>query len=288
MAPPPPHRRSGRPTPRPFLKWAGGKTQLLPKIAALLPRRFGTYHEPFVGSGAVFFYLRREGLLRGHVHLSDINAQLINTWEALQQDVEAVITALSAHRNDRDWFYEVRAQDPATLDETERAARMIFLNRTCYNGLYRVNKSGRFNVPFGRYANPRICDEDNLRAVSRALQGVELSCEGFASVVDRAARGDFVYLDPPYQPRSPTSYFTAYHQDGFGEDEQQSLREVIDALHKGKVHVMLSNSDTDFTADLYDDGHLTADIVWARRNINSDAGARGEIREMIVRNYSST
>lgn len=272
-------------SPRPFLKWAGGKTQLLKLIEKRLPRKFKAYHEPFVGSGAVYFYLHREKRLRFRAQLSDVNPNLMDAWQALQTDVDGVIEALRVHRNEHDYFYEVRAQDPGGLSLPERAARMIFLNRTCYNGLYRENSQGQFNVPYGRYKRPTLLDEANLRAVSEALKAVDLHRGHFRDVVDRAEEGDFVYLDPPYQPRSPTSYFTAYHKDGFVQADQETLAEVIKALHAKGVQVMLSNSETDFTVGLYDKSHLKADIVKARRNINRNGHARGEINELIVRNY---
>ena len=271
--------------PRPFLKWAGGKTQLLPRIHDRIPKRFKNYHEPFLGSGAVFFYLLREKRLSHNVHLSDVNETLMDTWTAIRDNVDEVIALLKTHKNEHDYYYEVRSQDPANLSLNERASRMIFLNRTCYNGLYRENNSGQFNVPFGRYANPTICDEVNLRAVSEALQTVELSSRGFDEVADTASKDDFVYLDPPYQPRSATAYFTAYHKSGFGEDDQQRLSEVIQEMDKKGVNVMLSNSDTPYIVALYDECNMTADIVFARRNINRDAKARGKVRELIVRNY---
>ena len=268
--------------PRPFLKWAGGKGKLLPELLSRLPERFGAYHEPFVGGGALFFELQAQDRLRGRkVHLSDGNPALIDTWRSVRDDVEKVITALRRHHNDSDHYYRVRAQDPERLSPASRAARILFLNRTCYNGLFRENRKGQFNVPFGRYKNPVICDALNLRAVCRALQGVELACRPFGSVPDVARKGDLVYFDPPYHPVSPTSSFTSYHRGGFGEQDQEALRDVFAALTARGVHLLLSNSDTPLVRDLYRD--FRADQVYAARAINSRGDRRGKVPEVIVR-----
>jgi DNA adenine methylase len=267
--------------PRPFLKWAGGKGQLLPELLARLPQRFRGYHEPFVGGGAFFFELRALGRLEGAVHLTDRNPPLIDTYATVRADVEAVIRRLRRHRNDEAEFYRVRAQDPRRLSPAARAARVIYLNRTCYNGLYRENRSGGFNVPFGRYANPALCDAENLRTVAAALRGVTLACTRYDAVVNRAEPGDLVYFDPPYQPVSATSSFTAYHRDGFGPDDQERLRDLFATLVERGVHVMLSNSDTPLVRSLYSD--FAIDRVYASRAINSRADRRGKVAEVIVR-----
>lgn len=264
---------------RPFLKWAGGKGQLLPELLARLPGTFGAYHEPFVGGAALFFELRARGRLSRAV-LSDANPVLVDTYTAIRDDVEGVIAALGAHRYDRDHYYTVRAWDPATLPAAGRAARVIFLNKTCFNGLYRENSRGQFNVPFGRYANPRFCDGENLRAVSRALQGVEIRREEFGGVLDRAVAGDLVYFDPPYEPASATASFTAYHKGGFGRDQQQALRDVFATLAGRGVHVLLSNSDVPFIRDLY--AGFRIDRVLAARSINSKADRREAVGEVLV------
>ncbi len=263
----------------PFLKWAGGKTQLLPELLARVPASFGRYHEPFVGSGALFFALRSRGLA-AKASLSDANGPLIETYQAIRDDVEGVIEALSRHRNEEAHFYQVRALDPSTLAPAERAARVLYLNRTCFNGLYRENRSGRFNVPFGRYANPRICDEENLRAVSRALEDVGIAQREYAGVARRARPGDLVYFDPPYQPLSATSSFTSYDRHGFGEEDQRGLRDVFTALAARGVSVMLSNSDTPLVRELY--AGFRIDRVWASRAINSRGDRRGKVAEVIV------
>lgn len=280
-----PRRRNPQPVPRPFVKWAGGKSQLLMRLSNRLPRRFGTYHEPFLGSGALFFHLVREGQLRNGARLSDINTHLIDAWTAVRDDVEGLLRLLQTHPNTSEHFYEVRALDPATLDPTERAARLIFLNKTCFNGLYRENRHGQFNVPWGHNPRATVFDEANLRAVSEALRGVTLEATTFTEVLEAAKPNDFVYLDPPYAPRSKTSSFTSYHRSGFGEAEQRTLKGVVDTLSARGVQVLVSNSDTQFIVDLYESSPLKSDILKARRNINASGSARGPINEIIARNY---
>ena len=270
--------------PRPFLKWAGGKGQLLPDLIARLPECFAAYHEPHVGSGALFFTLASHGV-PSQAYLSDVNPALIDTYLAVRDQVEDVIAILKKHqkKHDRDYYYLVRAIDPSRLTLAGRAARIIYLNKTCYNGLYRENKRGQFNVPFGRYTNPTICDAANLRNVSRVLQGVDIAQRGYASALDCARPGDFVYFDPPYQPLSATSSFTAYNRNGFGEDDQRRLRDVFAQLAERSVRVMLSNSDTPLIHELY--AGFTIDRVYATRSINSKSNRRGKIAELIIRNY---
>ncbi|MGD2076851.1 MAG: DNA adenine methylase [Chloroflexota bacterium] len=266
----------------PFLKWAGGKRRLLKQYAPYFPdrRAIGRYYEPFIGSAAVFFHLQPVDAC-----LSDVNRQLVEIYLVVQRDVEGLIQALQVHRNEHDYYYQVRALDPTTLTDVERAARLIFLNRTCYNGLYRENRRGQFNVPFGRYANPTICDEDRLRRASRALQGVDLVVDDFANVVDEAGPGDFVYFDPPYAPLSATSNFTSYNRHGFDHDDQRRLAEAIDNLTRRNVYVMLSNSSAPLIYELYDRPGLRLVPIQARRNINSKADGRGPVKELLILNY---
>lgn len=272
---------SRRRVPRPFLKWVGGKAQLLDQLRPLLPRRFGRYFEPFVGGAALFFDLRaRQG---APASLSDVNAELVGCYLAVRDRVEDVIAALRAHTYDEEHYYAVRDLRPAELGPAERAARTIFLNRVGYNGLYRVNRSGRFNVPFGRHTNPRICDAVNLRACSRALRGVSVEERDFSRVLDHAKKGDFVYFDPPYVPLSPTSDFTAYVPGGFREREQRALAEVFAKLARRGVHVMLSNSNAPLVRELYDG--FPIDVVYAARSVNSKATGRGKLAEVVVRSY---
>jgi len=268
------------PAPRPILKWVGGKTQLLEQMKPLLPKTFHRYFEPFVGGAALFFELRTQ---RPDMpaFLSDVNAELVNCYTVVRDDVEAVIRALGNHVYESEHYYEVRALKPADLPPAERAARTIFLNKTGYNGLYRVNRSGQFNVPFGRFTKPLFCDPENLRACSKALRDVSIEHGDFSKVLDRAKKGDFVYFDPPYVPLSQTSDFTAYIPGGFGEAEQRKLAKVFAKLAGKGVHVMLSNSDTPLVRELYDG--FDVQVVYASRSVNSNAARRGKLPEVVVR-----
>ncbi len=278
-----PSLRSRQAVPRPFLKWAGGKTQLLPLLLAYIPESFRHYYEPFLGGGALFFALYRLGVLQ-QASLSDINAELIDTYRALQRDVERVIQHLQNYPHSKEFYYELRARDPWELSLAERAARMIYLNKTGYNGLYRVNKQGKFNVPFGRYKRPNYRDFDNLRAVAQALQKVRLEARSFEWILEEVHPGDFVYFDPPYDPVSETARFTQYHASGFGKAEQQRLADLFRQLSAKKVKVMLSNSDTPFIRRLYQ-GHAWLIPVQAHRFINSRGNKRGPQPELLILNY---
>ncbi|MBM4363608.1 MAG: DNA adenine methylase [Deltaproteobacteria bacterium] len=268
---------------RPVLKWAGGKTSSLPEILAALPGKIDTYYEPFVGGGAVFFALASEGRFERAV-LGDGNSELVDLYRALKKDVGAVIALLRRYRYDSDQYYEVRAQRPEDLDLPERAARTIYLNKTGFNGLYRVNAQGLFNVPFGRHANPTICDEPLLRTVASALRSARAKLEvaDFARTVRDAKPGDAVYLDPPYAPVSATANFTAYRGGGFGEEEQERLAKLLGELSRRKVHAVLSNSDTELTRRLYT-GWDIREVEVARR-INSRGTGRGAVTELLVVN----
>ncbi|MBX3221977.1 MAG: DNA adenine methylase [Labilithrix sp.] len=274
--------RQEPPASRPFLKWVGGKTQLLEQMTPLLPRAWNRYFEPFVGGAALFFdqRTRRPDM---PAFLSDVNAELVSCYVAVRDEVDAVLDALAAHVYESDHYYEVRARKPADLAPAERAARTIFLNKTGYNGLYRVNRSGQFNVPFGRFTKPLFRDVENLHACSRALSGVSIEHGDFSLVLERAKKGDFVYFDPPYVPVSPTSDFTAYIPGGFGEKEQRKLAEAFRKLAKRGVQVMLSNSDTPLVRELYED--FAVDVVYASRSVNSNAARRGKLTEVVVRSY---
>jgi len=269
--------------PSPFLKWAGGKRQLLAHIEALLPERIDTYFEPFMGGAAVFFRLAARGRFRRAV-LADANPELVNCYRAIRDDVDGVVAALRRYRNERALYYRVRRRDPERLSSTERAARLIYLNRCGYNGLYRVNSRGEFNVPFGRYRRPLICDEPRLRAAAAALRKVTIECADFTTTLAKVGRRDFVYLDPPYVPLSATSSFTAYAKRDFGSADQQRLADVLRAFGARKVPALLSNSDCRTTRDLYSgfDGILS---VPARRAINSVANGRGPVGELLVRSF---
>ncbi len=272
--------------PKPFLKWVGGKRQLLEELRTRVAeaRPHGRYHEPFVGGGALFFDLYgRQGLGRSKAILSDSNPRLIEAYEGVQKNVEQVIALLEAHQvaHSEEHYYRVRAQVPE--DKIACSARLIYLNRTCFNGLYRENSKGEFNVPMGRYKNPRICDAANLRAVSAALCRCQIHRSHFTAVFDRAEPGDLVYFDPPYDPVSKTANFTSYHRDPFGEDAQRSLADVFRRLHSRGVKLLLSNSDTPLIQELY--APYTIEVVMARRQVNSRADRRGEVREVLVRNF---
>jgi len=260
---------------KPFLKWVGGKTQLLPHILDLFPKNFNRYHEPFVGGGAVFFSLEPKKAI-----LSDVNPDLIGAYQMIRDDVDSVIEELKQHRAEEAYYYSVRETDVAELSAAEAAARIIYLNKTCFNGLYRVNRRGKFNVPFGKYVNPTICNEANLRAVSEALQGVDIRLQSVFELNSRVKKNDLVYFDPPYVPLSPTASFTSYTKQGFGEHQQRELAELFGKLANKGAHCFLSNSDTPLVRELYKDFRIKK--VYARRAINSRADRRGPVGEVIV------
>jgi DNA adenine methylase len=264
---------------RPVLKWAGGKTKLVESICALLPKKIETYFEPFAGGAAVFFALAKEGRFRKAV-LSDSNPELVNVYQALQSDVDGVISALRRKRYDEESYYRVREQNPSK--SIQQAARTIYLNKTGFNGLYRVNRSGLFNVPFGRYTNPTICDEPNLRLVAECLRGVELKVDDFKNVCKFAKMGDAVYLDPPYLPVSATAYFTSYDRHPFLLKEHKQLAKVFSDLAKKKVVAVLSNSDTPETRELYQEWSIA--FLQVPRSINSRTSNRGPVSELLVVN----
>ena len=276
---------------RPFLKWAGGKRQLLPEIVKYVPKRISkhTYYEPFIGGGALLFQLQPPKAV-----INDSNKELINCYKVIKDSLDELMEELSKDKysNSETSYYEMRDLDRSTkkyeiLSEVEKAARIIYLNKTCYNGLFRVNSQGQFNVPFGRYKNPSILDNAVLRAVNKYLNRdtIELLNQDFAEAVKDANTGDFVYLDPPYDPVSQTASFTGYDVNGFNRDEQERLKEEFDALHKRGCKVMLSNSCTDFILDLYKDYQDTIIKVRATRSINSNALKRGMVDEVLVLNY---
>lgn len=270
--------------PRPFLKWAGGKTQLADALLERMPVTFNVYHEPFLGSGAIFFRLYREQKIR-HAVLSDVNAELIDTYLAVRDCATEVIKSLSEFPHQEKFYYDIRAKDPWKLSLSERAARMIYLNKTGYNGLYRVNRQGMFNVPFGRYKSPKYLDKENLLAVSHALQNIEILCVSFETVVERVSPGDWVYFDPPYVPVSGTANFTSYHASGFSVKDQERLRDTCIELSKKNVYITLSNSDTEVIRSLYGLSCFAIDEVLANRAINCNGAKRGKITELVITNY---
>lgn len=272
--------------PRPFLKWVGGKRQLLPKLIEAVNEVgcFKRYHEPFLGGGALFFALARGGRLNSPVFLSDINHNLVAAYQGLRADVGTVIRLLKGHkqRHCEEYFYRVRRSSPRTL--SGRAARIIYLNKTCFNGLYRENKKGQFNAPFGSYANPNICDEENLCSVAMTLQRVDVASRDFGVAADLVGEGDLVYFDPPYDPVSKTAAFTGYSKGGFGVDAQERLADTFMSLAQKGAHVILSNSLTPLTRELYADFCISH--VLAKRLINSRADKRGEVPEVVVTTFS--
>jgi DNA adenine methylase len=278
------------PDPRPFVKWAGGKGALLSEIAARLPRRgsFRRYVEPFVGAGALLFWIRRS-FPEVDCVVSDSNAELVNAYRAVRDDVERVITKLETHQSlhSEEHYYNVRKAAPR--DSAERAARFIYLNRTCYNGLYRVNRKGQFNVPIGRYESPRILDRENLLAVSTALAPVDVRHEDFGSLTTECGRFDLVYLDPPYHPISATSRFTSYTAGGFGVEEQRRLAQEFEAMSRRGAAVLLSNSDTALVRELYRSlvPAPVFHLVQVARAINSKGANRGAIEELLIRSASA-
>lgn len=269
----------------PVVKWVGGKRQLISDLKPLLPKRIATYCEPFVGGGALLFELQPKT-----VYINDINKELIQVYTVIRNDVEALIAELQKFKNEADYFYTVRDWDRdeekySSLSETLKAARILYLNKTCYNGLYRVNSAGEFNSPFGYYRNPNIVNAPTLRAVSSYLNTatVHLTSLNYMEVLQALPKDTFVYLDPPYDPVSDTSSFTGYSKGGFSREDQIRLRECCDGLNKRGLKFMLSNSATDFIKEQYAAYNIT--IVQAKRAVNSIAAKRGEIDEVVVRNY---
>ncbi len=274
-----------RPSCRPFLKWAGGKGSLLPELRAeidRLPNKFQNYFEPFIGGGALFFEL-----LPRHASLSDINVELINAYRIVQDRVGELIVDLGRHENTEEYFYRMRDLDRDSglgrLSDVERASRFIYLNKTCFNGLHRVNSRGEFNVPFGSYKNPPIVDHNNLQACSEALRGVTLTCDSFDRMESVAQTGDFVYFDPPFAPLSKTASFTSYSKAGFNSDMQQNLRDLCVRLTERGVYVLVSNSHTPLILELYRGFNIRT--VHAPRAINSRGDRRGKVEEVIISNY---
>jgi len=280
-------------TPKPIVKWAGGKSRLLPELQSRVRAARGgirTYAEPFAGGAALFFALageRLEGKRKRRPFeravLSDRNEDLVACYRAVRDDVDAVIEALQQYRYDAELYYATRELDPSRMSEVERGARLIFLNRTCFNGLWRVNASGKFNVPFGRHANPRIVDKERLEAASRALQGVDIEVADFCKTTRDLGESDFVYFDPPYVPVSETADFTSYASGGFGSDDQARLVAEFRALRARGVRAMISNADTEETRALYAD--FPVYVVRAPRLINRDATKRGDTNELLVLNW---
>lgn len=273
---------------KPFLKWAGGKRQLQEVLRANLPSQWDrnrkSYFEPFIGGGAMLFDLQPP-----QATISDRNHQLIECYEVIRDAVDELIEELKKHSNEESYYYNLRDWDRSdilsTKSKIESVARIIFLNKTCYNGLFRVNAAGQFNVPFGRYKNPNILDISGLKAVSEYFNTCKINIlnEDFQVAVSQAESGDFIYFDPPYDPVSTTASFTSYYVNKFDKDEQIRLKETVDNLTHRGCHVLLSNAYTDFIRDLYRDYQQVK--VSATRSINSVATKRGKVEEVLIKNY---
>lgn len=260
----------------PFLKWVGGKSRLLDELQKYIPQNYNKYIEPFVGGGALFFNLSPEVAV-----INDSNTELINAYKVVRDDVYELIELLRAYAYKKDFYYVMRAKSPADLSKVERAARIIYLNKTCFNGLYRVNKKNEFNVPMGRYSNPRICDEEKLIMASKALQNAIIECADYQEVLNKyASGGDLIYIDPPYHPISDYSDFKRYTKEFFYEKDQVILRDFIRELKAKGCFVIASNSHCDFILDLYKDFDIK--IVSAKRYINKIAERRNNVNEVII------
>jgi len=273
---------------KPFLKWVGGKNQLLSRFEKLYPVKYGNYFEPFVGGGAVYFSINPQ-----KAYLNDNNKTLIATYKYIKNDLNKIIPELKKlqknyYKKDEvereDFYYKIRSKfNDFHKESLKKSACLIFLNKTCYNGMYRENSKGHFNVPFGRYENPKIINEENLIAVSELLKNTNLTSVDFKKSVKRAKRGDFVYFDPPYHPINSTSNFTKYSEKDFLEKEQIRLKKTFDDLSKKGVLVMLSNSNTNFISKLYKDYKRI--VVTANRMVNCKSDGKGKIKELVILNY---
>lgn len=268
----------------PFLKWVGGKRQLMPTIAKLIPKKITNYYEPFVGGGAVLFYLQPKKAI-----INDLNEEVINVYKTIKYKPEELIADLKTHKNEVDYFYKIRSLDRSAdfeyLSDIKKASRVIYLNKTCYNGLYRVNNSGKFNSPFGKYKNPNIVNETTIRAVSKYLNDnhIQIFNTDYEEVFENIEKGSFVYLDPPYHPVTKNSNFTGYTQGGFDMYDQIRLRDFCDKLDKDGIKFLLSNSATPLIIDIYKNYEIN--YVKAIRSINSNGKKRGEVDEVIIKNY---
>jgi DNA adenine methylase len=272
---------------RPFLKWVGGKKQLLPSLREYYPKEYGKYFEPFLGGGAVFYDLQPKQAL-----LNDINISLIGAYKDIKSQPQAVIKelrklskkySLLSVDERKEFYYSIREKFNIKTPSLLRTAYLIFLNKTCFNGMYRENSSGGFNVPFGTYKNPKILDEENILAVSSLLSKATLLSGSFKEAVKSAKKGDFIYFDPPYYPVTKTANFTSYNSNGFLEKEQEELRDLFVELDKKGCFVMLSNSYSDYISKLYKG--YEQNVVTANRAINSKGSGRGKVKEYLILNY---
>ncbi|MBP0012615.1 MAG: DNA adenine methylase [Roseofilum sp. SBFL] len=272
---------------QPFLKWAGGKRQLMPVIKKYIPQKYTQYYEPFVGAGAVLFSLQPEKTV-----INDTNKELMNCYNVIKEHPDELLDLCQEHErnNSKDYYYTLRSQDRHStfkkLSSVKRAARLIYLNKTCFNGLFRVNSKGQFNVPYGNPINPVIADRSIIKAVSNFLNQRSVRiCEGdFEDSVSTARQGDFVYFDPPYHPISDTSSFTGYSVDGFGQREQERVKQVCDRLSDLGCNVLVSNSNAPLIRELYSDSRYEIVEVNALRAINAVSSKRGKIQELLIYN----
>ncbi|MDR0511204.1 MAG: DNA adenine methylase [Rikenellaceae bacterium] len=270
----------------PFVKWAGGKRQLLDAIVALCPpdMRYHTYVEPFIGGGALFFHLQPDNAI-----INDLNSELINVYNMVKDNLTELVADLKKHKNESKYFYELRSLDRsadfASMDKVKRASRVLYLNKTCFNGLYRVNNAGEFNSPFGNYQNPNIVNEPVLKAVSLYLnaKNVRILSTDYENILRDLDENAFVYIDPPYHPLSETANFTGYVQGGWSAADQIRLREACDDLTRRNIKFLLSNSASDFIRRQYENYSITT--VKANRSVNADGEKRGEVDEVLIRNY---
>lgn len=267
-----------------FVKWAGGKSQLIEQYKPFFPQKVERYFEAFLGSGSVFLFVKRNFNPK-EVFLSDINEELIITFKVVRDNVEELIKSLKKrkHLNSKEYFYKVRKEKPQELSDVERASRLIYLNKTCYNGLYRVNAKGEFNVPFGKYKNPSIFEEQVLRETSKLLKDVKIEVSSFENILNKAKKEDLVYFDPPYFPISKTASFTSYAKVMFLGKEQEKLAGVFKELDKRGCFLMLSNSDHPFIRKLYKGFNIRQ--IKARRVISCIGTKRGKINELLITNY---
>lgn len=275
--------------PKPFVKWAGGKRQLIPILNENLPKSFGTYCEPFLGGGALLFHIltERDGQ---KCSISDLNSNLVLAYTTIRDRIDELIGSLKAHekhyqKDSKSYYYSVRESNPRS--EIEKTSRLLFLNRTCFNGLYRVNSKGKFNVPLGRYTNPNIVNEENLRSVSSILQSskVAIKCRDFEAVLRDAKKGDLVYFDPPYQPVSETANFTSYTNKDFTIDDLDRLAKLCKKLDSKGCKVLLSNSDSKEVADMFSTKSWKVNKIQANRAINSNSKKRTGHFELLIKNY---
>ena len=269
----------------PVLKWVGGKRQLLPEIRKRIPKKYKVYYEPFLGGGAVLFDLQPKKAI-----VNDLNSELINVYKTIKSFPTELVEELRKFSNDEETFYNIRNIDRdktkyQELSNIQKAARIIYLNKACFNGLYRVNNAGEFNSPFGRYKNPNIVNDKTIYAVSKYFNTADITFKNgdFEECIKEIQKDSFVYLDPPYDPISKTSNFTGYNQGGFSDEEQIRIKNMCDRLNENGIKFLLSNSATPFIKELYKD--YIIDIVSAKRSVNSKADKRGEIEEVLIRNY---